>query len=561
MRSGNPADPAMLVPRSLRWRLGLLSAAVIASALAATFVVVNVLVERALIDSTASRLEVEAGLIAPSNQGRGNARATTLAAGDLASLLGGQATAVAILDSSGGTLASQANGADPAVAGARLDAASYAGVLTSAGTTDAVVAAPGLPGGRVLVVAVPIRFASAGASGGAASTATASPDSSGPSASPGPGKGHGQGNGNGKGNGNGNGNGRGLGLGGTTAQDGPANAIAQLSVSLADVDATLADLRSTLLLVAIAALVVAIAVVIFVTSVGLRPLARVAAVADRVAGGDLTARTGLPSGEDEIGRLGRAVDRMVGRLEASFAAQRQFAADASHELRSPLTVLGGYVDVLAAGAHGAPDAAARILGSMRREIDRLSRLAADLLLLTQLEAGGGRLDPERLDVGDLLTDLAEAARVIGPDRVVRVDLAGPLPVIADRDRLTQALLNLVDNAVRHAPPGGLVRLSGRREGASAQVEVRNAGARIPVEHLPHLFDRFYRSDRSKEPGRHAGLGLAIVKAIVEASGGTVSVTSDASDTTFVVRLPLDPSALLPSPTNRQAIELPNAPTP
>jgi len=543
----------MLLPRSLQWRLGLLSAGVIAIALAATFVVVNVLVERALVESTASRLEVEAGLIAPSNPGRGNARATTLTAGDLAGLLGGQATAVAILDSSGATLASQANGAEPAVADARLETTAYAGILAGGGAVDAVVAAPGLAGGRVLVVAVPIRFASAGVSADPAPPSSAGPSSSAPSGSAGPGKGHGQGNGNG------NGNGRGL--GDASAQDGPPNAIAQLSISLSDVDATLAGLRSTLLAVAIAALAVAIAVIFLVTSIGLRPLARVAAVADRVANGDLTARTGLPSGGDEIGRLGRAVDRMVGRLEASFTAQRQFAADASHELRSPLTVLGGYVDVLVAGAHEAPDAAARILGSMRREIDRLSRLAADLLLLTQLEAGGGRLDPEPLDVGEILADLAEAARVIGPDRRVVVDLGGRLPVVADRDRLTQALLNLVDNAVQHAPAGGLVRLSGRREGGSVVVGVHNTGAPIPAEHLPRLFDRFYRSDRSIEPGRHAGLGLAIVKAIVEASGGAVAVTSDPSGVTFVVRLPVDPAAASEPSTRGRAVQLPDAPTP
>jgi two-component system OmpR family sensor kinase len=548
----------MWPPRSLQWRLGLLSAAVIAIALAATFAVVNVLVERALIDSTASRLEVEAGLIAPTNPGRGNARATSLAAGDLAALLGGQTTAVAILDPSGVTLASQANGADPAVVDARLEATAYAGILAGGGPTDAVVAAPGLSGGRVLVVAVPIRFASAGPPAVTAPAASAGPSAP-PSESAGPGKGHGQGNGNGKGNGNGNG--RGLGLGGTGTQDGPPNAIAQLSISLGDVDATLASLRATLLLVAIAALVVAIPVIFLMTSVGLRPLARVAAVADRVASGDLTARTGLPSGGDEIGRLGRAVDRMVGRLEASFRAQRQFAADASHELRSPLTVLGGYVDVLAAGAHEAPDAAARILGSMRREIDRLSRLAADLLLLTQLEAGGGRLDPDHLDVGDILTDLAEAARVIGPDRRVFVDLGGPLPVVADRDRLTQAFLNLVDNAVRHAPAGGLVRLSGRRDAGTIVAAVHNTGASIPAEHLPRLFDRFYRSDRSIEPGRHAGLGLAIVKAIVEASDGTVEVASDASGVTFVVRLPVDPAAPSEPATSGRAVQLPNAPLP
>jgi signal transduction histidine kinase len=198
---------------------------------------------------------------------------------------------------------------------------------------------------------------------------------------------------------------------------------------------------------------------------------------------------------------------------------------------------------------------------MRREIDRLSRLAADLLLLTQLEAGGGRLDPERLDVGDLLTDLGEAARVIGAGRRIEVERDGQLPVIADRDRLTQALLNLVDNAVRHSPESGVVRLSGRRDDRWVAAEIYNEGSPIPAEHLSHLFDRFYRADRSVEPGRHAGLGLAIVKAIVEASGGTVSADSDATGTRFVVRLPVDPAAVLQRPLSRRTASLQEAPIP
>ena len=184
---------------------------------------------------------------------------------------------------------------------------------------------------------------------------------------------------------------------------------------------------------------------------------------------------------------------------------------------------------------------------MRREIDRLSRLASDLLLLTQLEAGGGTLRPEPLDVGELLTDLAEAARVIGRERFVEVRVDGPLPTLADRDRLTQALLNLVDNAVRHAPVGSVVRLSGRRDDAWVIAEIHNDGAPIPPDHLAHVFDRFYRADRSVEPGRHAGLGLAIVKAIIEASGGSVAATSDGDGTRFIVRLRVDRA-----PDERQA---------
>jgi two-component system OmpR family sensor kinase len=507
---------------TLRWRLGLIYALVIAVALSLVLAVVEVVVERALIENTAARLEVEAGLINPTT-GRGNAQATTLAADDVAQLLGGQQTAVVILDGSGVALAAEPNGAPQAVVDARLDPATYGAVVSNGGTVDRVLASGS--GGRVLVVAAPVRFE--GASG--QPQASPAPNGGPPSAPPGRGRGLGRGQGNGKG----------LGLGGAeSGTSGPPNAVAQLAVSLEDVDATLAGLRGTLLVVGLGALLAAFGASMLVTALGLRPLGRMAAAADRVAAGDLSARAGLPSGSDEIGRLGRAFDRMIDRLESAFAAQRQFAADASHELRSPLTVLGGYVDVLARGAHEAPEAAGRILASMRAEIDRLSRLASDLLLLTQLEAGGSRLAPEAIDVGDLLVDLAEAGRVMRDGQRIDVQRDGSLPVMADRDRLTQALLNLIDNAVRHTPEGGLIRLTGHRLGESVIVEVFNEGPQIAGEALARLFDRFYRGDRSIEPGRHAGLGLPIVKAIVEASGGEVSVASDLGGTTFAVRLPL-----------------------
>ena len=520
-----------LAPRSLRWRLGASSAAVFVVVLAGSLWAVSLLVERALIDNTTARLELEAGLIQPTSPGRGNAPATSLAAPELVQLLGGQQTAVAILDASGTTLATESNGAEPGVVEARVDAGTYGSVLATGGTVNRVVQAPSIEGGRVLVVLAPIRFE------GRVSSDLA-PDA--PSSSTGPSD---QGNGNGKGKGNGNGNGRGLGNQAKTDAAGPPNAVAQLAVSLDAVDATLGSLRAGLLTLGLVAVLVATLLIFVLTAIGLRPLRRVAAVADDVAAGDLSARTGLPSGEDEIGRLGRAFDRMVGRIEASFVAQRQFAADASHELRSPLTVLGGYVDILAHRAETGSEEAAAILQSMRREIDRLSRLASDLLLLTQLEAGGGRLSPEPVDVGDLLGDLGQAALAIGSDRRVQVARQGPLIAMADRDRITQSLLNLVDNAVRHTPPAGLVRLSGWRDHEVIVAEVHNEGSPIPAEHLAHLFDRFYRADRSVEPGRHAGLGLAIAKAIVEASGGTIAVDSDDAGTRFTVRLPVDPASI------------------
>ena len=575
--------------RSLRWRLGLVYAVVLAGCLAIILALVGALVERALIDSTAARLQVEAGLIADA---AGNAPTTTLPAPEVARILGGQETAVVILDESGSTLATQANGATADVFGARLASTTYAAAVEQSRIIQAVLPAIG-DGPRVLVVAAPIRFDATVADGSTPDPATATPAptvkptrapapdptsraAGPPAANPGRGQGQGQGQGQGAGQGQGQGIGRGAGLGrsgapglataapgtaggagkgggstgGSGAGNDPAvavvrpNAIAQLGVSLAAVDAALMDLRSTLLLVGIVAFVVTLGIALGVTSLGLRPLTRVAAVADQVAAGDLSARAVLPAGADEIGRLGRAFDRMIDRLEAAFGAQRQFAADASHELRSPLTVLGGYVDVLAQdAAMGGSSPVGRILTSMRREIDRLSRLASDLLLLTQLEAGGGRLVPQRLDLGEVVGDLAEAARVMAGDRRVEVERAGPTPVMADLDRLTQALLNLVDNAVRYTPDGGLIRLSSWHDGEAqgwAVAQVWNEGEPIPPDRLGHLFDRFDRGGRGADPGRHAGLGLAIVKAIVESSGGRVSVASDGAGTRFEVRLPLAP---------------------
>jgi signal transduction histidine kinase len=179
---------------------------------------------------------------------------------------------------------------------------------------------------------------------------------------------------------------------------------------------------------------------------------------------------------------------------------------------------------------------------MRREIDRLTRLAADLLLLSQLEAGGGSLEPHRLDLSELVEDIGQAVAVIAGDRRVAIERDGPLPVVADRDRLTQALMNLVDNAVRHTPVEGLITVTARRDGDSAVAEVANEGEPIEPRHLPHLFERFYRVrgvDAAEHAGDHAGLGLPIVRAIAEASGGSVGVESKGETTRFEVRLPID----------------------
>jgi signal transduction histidine kinase len=503
--------------RTLRWRLTALYAAVAAVMLIVVLTVGGAVVEAALIQSTAERLEIEAGLVvADASGGRRGPRATDLAAGDLATVLGGRGTAVVIIDGDGGTLAAEPNGATAPIVGARLGAAEYAAALVAGQSVTGVRTLPG--GERVLMVAAPVELRTAG-------------------------PGNSNGNGRGQGNGNGRGLGRGLGnqnpgTGGADIADGPANAVAQLAVSLAPIDATLAQLRLVTAIVAGAVLLLAAAGAWAITRRGLGPLDRITTTADRIARGDLAARTSLPAGDDEVGRLAHAFDGMAERVDGTMQAHRQFAADASHELRSPLTVLGGYVDVLARSDIDS-ETRDRTLAVMRREIDRLTRLSSDLLLLTQLEAGGGRLAPRRVDLGDLVEDIGAAARVMGPDHRIEVARNGEVPVVADPDRITQALMNLVDNAVRHTPPGGEVRLSVERRDRLAVAAVYNDGTTIRPEDLDRVFDRFYRvtDGTTSENGQHAGLGLAIVKAIAEASGGRAVAASDPSGTRFSILLP------------------------
>jgi signal transduction histidine kinase len=508
----------------LRWRLALLLGAILLSTTGLLLVAVSVAAERVLIDSTAERLEIGAGLLV--DRPRNGPPVTALDASEVAQLLGGQGTAVSIIDAAGVTLATAENGAPAEVSSVRLTAAAYEAALQGGMTIREVVSGAG---GRTLVVASPIQLAARGKPGkaggggpafvppGQAKKNTAAPAGSDPAGS----------------------------TAGTV--DSP-NAIAQLAVSLEPIDATISQLRNQFLLLALFALAAGLLATIVITRRATRPLDRVADAAGRLAAGDLAARTGV-SGRDEVGAVGQSFDEMARQLEAAFHGQRAFAADASHELQTPLTVLGGYVDLLNLRTLPA-DEQQRLLGSMRREIDRLSRLAADLLLLSRLDAGGPTMHPRQIDLADLVRELAEPAGMIDPAVGVTVHADGPLPIEADPDRLAQAVINLAENAVRHSVSGAPVVIRTFRDGGMAAVEVTNSGPPIPPDEIPRLFERFARG-ASRGPGEeahpvpagpqragHAGLGLPIARAIVQANGGRIDAASDDRGTRFTILLPL-----------------------
>lgn len=247
----------------------------------------------------------------------------------------------------------------------------------------------------------------------------------------------------------------------------------------------------------------------------------------------------------ELNLWAEAFNTALDRLEEILQQQRRFLADVSHELRTPLTIIRGQAQLMRRTGQYDPEAVADI----EKEAERLSRLVEDLLFLARAEAGALPLRREPVDLDALLLEVVRQSRVLAERKGLHLALAHlePLPVVGDPDRLTQALLNLVSNAVQYTPPGGEVQIGARREGDWALVWVRDTGPGIAAEDLPHLFERFYRADRARtrRGSRGFGLGLSIVHWIVDAHGGYVTVRSrEGQGATFTIALPLDPERMV-----------------
>lgn len=281
----------------------------------------------------------------------------------------------------------------------------------------------------------------------------------------------------------------------------------------------------------------------------LRPMNRLVEVAGRIGDGDLGARSQLAyAAEDEVGRLARAFDTMGARLERLFASQRQFVADASHELKTPLTTLRGSLDMLLLGMSQSPEETNRLLRAMHRQTTRMSRLVQDLLELTRMDSGM-RLQPQPVDLVQVAHDVEAEIEPVLQRHTLRVE-APPdgetVWAMGDPDRVHQVLLGLVDNAIRHTPGGQVVVRVSARDG-QASLAVEDSGPGIPAEDLPRLFERFYRGDASRarcEPGREGGdlggfgLGLPIARALARALHGDLEAASrPGHGSTFTLRLP------------------------
>lgn len=329
-------------------------------------------------------------------------------------------------------------------------------------------------------------------------------------------------------------------------QMGPKGSIFITAASMRSVDVAVDMLVRTLLIAGLIALAVASLISWAVIRHGLRPVDRMVETAAAIADGDLSRRVPDANPGTELGKLGAALNEMLGQIEAGIrereateARLRRFVADAAHELRTPLTSLRGYAELYRQGALPTTDAVGNAMGRIESEGARMARLVDDLLLLARTDQGRA-LEKEPVDLVRLAREAAGDFAAADPQRALQRDLEGSAVVEGDPIRLRQVIDNLLTNVRVHTPAGTPARVSVQRNGSWAEVVVADEGPGIPAEDQPRIFERFWRGDPSR--GRSSGgsgLGLSIVESLVRAHGGVVAVqSSPGGGTAFTLRLPL-----------------------
>jgi heavy metal sensor kinase len=300
-------------------------------------------------------------------------------------------------------------------------------------------------------------------------------------------------------------------------------------------------------------MLIATLVGVFLAWAALRPIEKITQTANQIVGAqDLKQRLPVQKTNDEIDRLITTINNMLERLDKFFQAQVRLSADVSHELRTPLTAIRGNVDLLRRGAANDPDELEEALAIIDGELDRMSRIVADLLLLSQADAGISlRMGPVELDT--VILDVYRQAQVVANGVNIHLGHEDQAIVRGDADRLKQLLINLVTNAIKHTPAGGDVTISLYRDLDWIRVVVADTGRGITPTALPHIFERFYQAeDSNKHKG--TGLGLSIAQWIAKAHGGQITATSElGKGSTFTLWLPYEAEQIKTKPIAALAV--------
>jgi heavy metal sensor kinase len=320
---------------------------------------------------------------------------------------------------------------------------------------------------------------------------------------------------------------------------GPAGVL-QVAINLNLVDLIQQTLSTILIILTLVAMAVSSILVWVFTARATQPLATMTRVATQITNADdLSRRIPLENpSNDEVGKLVTAFNQTLERLERLFTSQQRFLGDVSHELRTPLTVIKGNIGLIR--RMGTPDEES--LSSIESEVDRLSRLVGDLLLVNQAESGMLPLNLDRVQLDEVILEVLQQMHVLAGERknlvlgeIEHVQIKG------DRDRIKQVFVNLVSNAIAYTPNGSTIDLEMRKMNGNVQVTISDNGPGISAQDLPHIFDRFYRGEKSRKRNAAggSGLGLSIARYIVVKHGGTIEVVSEeGKGTTFIVQLPI-----------------------
>ncbi|HEX3333793.1 MAG TPA: HAMP domain-containing sensor histidine kinase [Acidimicrobiales bacterium] len=348
------------------------------------------------------------------------------------------------------------------------------------------------------------------------------------------------------------------------ASPGGGNLVVVQALPLTDQLSTLHTLFLTEFAVTAAAIVFALFAGWWLVRLGLRPLADVEATADSIAGGNLDQRVPGADQPTEVGRLARALNVMLERIQGAFDARirsesklkdneqhlRQFVADASHELRTPIAAVSAYAELFERGGAEHAEDLPRIAAGIRTETARMDRLVNDLLTLARLDEGL-TMESAPVELVSLVGESVRTATAVGPEWPVRFWAARPLEVSGDKDRLRQVIDNLLANVRAHTPEGTETTVRVEQVGDEAEIEVRDTGPGMPADDARRVFERFYRADRARSRSSGgSGLGLSIVAAIVDAHDGTVRATSAPGEGMSVtVRLPIRADRPEPAPAD------------
>jgi heavy metal sensor kinase len=304
------------------------------------------------------------------------------------------------------------------------------------------------------------------------------------------------------------------------------------------VEATLHKLTFALVVIVPLSLALATFAGMWFARRALLPIDQITRTAQRIGAQDLSQRLNLNLPNDEVGRLARTFDAMLVRLDDAFRREREFTANASHELRTPLTVMRGEIDVVLQRPRERAEYE-RVLRELGADVERLSRMAEDLLMLARADAHQIAVTCEEINAAQLLQAVADELRPLAEAQQIALDVhADPaLQFWGDEPKMLRVLFNLVDNALKFSAPDTRVLLTAVPTGDAISLCVSDQGSGIAADALPHIFDRFYRGTNGDARG--AGLGLAIARALVQAQGGHISGESELGHgTTFTVELPM-----------------------